>query len=233
MRTMAVTVIVPVYNAAEYLEEALNSIRRQSLCPEQIIVVDDGSTDGSADIAREVGKDILVIQQRNLGPGSARNRGLELATGSHIGFLDADDFWEPECLALQLSRLSLCSRAQIAWGLTAIEVCPGGRRHSSYGPGSHRIVSVGSMLFHRDVFSRTGKFAEDIRFGEDSDLWIRVREQDIGIVQHDAIVQTYRRHANNMTNTPPAAFGAFFDVARLALARRRQQSNWQVETKCG
>src|SRR4051794_33568080 len=102
MTVQSVSVIVPVHNGAEFLAEALNSLLAQTRRPDQIIVVDDGSTDGSADVASRFGTEVTLVRQENRGPSSARNRGLDLASGSHVGFLDADDLWVPDCLSTQL-----------------------------------------------------------------------------------------------------------------------------------
>src|SRR3954451_20640475 len=105
MSNVSVSVIVPVYNGAAFLADALVSILSQSLRPQQIIVVDDGSTDGSSDVAHQFEKYVTLLQQPNLGASAARNRGVKRASGSHIAFLDADDVWVPDCLATQLECL--------------------------------------------------------------------------------------------------------------------------------
>ena len=101
-----VSVIIPVYNAAPWLAEALESVLGQSAPPRQVIVVDDGSTDHSAAIARRYLPQIQLVQQPNAGCAHARNRGVALATGDYLAFLDADDYWTREKLALQLAAFA-------------------------------------------------------------------------------------------------------------------------------
>lgn len=91
----AVSVVVPLYNGAAHIEETLTSIQRQTLTPAQVIVVDDGSSDGGGDIAGAHPIGATVVAQRNLGVAVARNRGLSLATGDWVAFLDQDDLWHP------------------------------------------------------------------------------------------------------------------------------------------
>jgi glycosyltransferase involved in cell wall biosynthesis len=97
-----ISVIVPTYNAARFIEEALNSVLAQTLQPTEIIVIDDGSTDETREVVASLGSEkINYVQQENSGVSSARNRGLELAAGEFVAFLDADDIWHDDMLDLQ------------------------------------------------------------------------------------------------------------------------------------
>ena len=102
-----VSVIIPCYDSAEYLREAIESARDQTHRPLEIIVVDDGSTDGSLDIAREYAEPVRVLTQANAGVSAARNTGIEVARGEWIAFLDADDVWAPAKLELQMDLAKL------------------------------------------------------------------------------------------------------------------------------
>ena len=99
-----VSVVIPCYNAAPFLEETLRSVLAQTHAPHEIIVVDDGSTDGSAAVAAAFGPKVTVIRQKNHGESAARNRAIEQAHGEWIAFLDADDVWQPHKLERQLDR---------------------------------------------------------------------------------------------------------------------------------
>ena len=101
--TSLVTCIIPAYNAAPYLAAAVESVRAQRYRPVEIIVVDDGSTDGTPDIAKSFGDAITAVRQANQGPVVARNRGLDAANGAYIAFLDADDLWLPDKLTRQMA----------------------------------------------------------------------------------------------------------------------------------
>ena len=99
--TPKISVIIPVYNTAEYLKEAVGSICNQTCKSLQIIVVDDGSTDSSPEILRQLAKEdsrIEIITRKNSGQGAARNKGLERAVGEYVYFMDSDDILEPDCL---------------------------------------------------------------------------------------------------------------------------------------
>lgn len=100
---MTISVVIPCYNRAGILGRAIRSALAQTVAPEEIVVVDDGSGDGSADVARSFGERVRVIEQANGGAAAARNRGIEAARGEWIAFLDSDDEWHPEKLALQLA----------------------------------------------------------------------------------------------------------------------------------
>src|SRR5438045_1880854 len=95
----SVSVIIPCYNAAEFLAECLDSVCRQTVPPAEVIVVDDGSTDATAQIARAFGPPVRVISQANAGPSAARNRAMDEAQGDWVAFSDADDVWQPNKLA--------------------------------------------------------------------------------------------------------------------------------------
>ena len=90
-----ISVVIPCYNGARFLEQALASVREQTRPVDEVIVVDDGSTDDSADIARRAGVTCLSLEE-NMGPGASRNRGIALCRGEIVAFLDCDDYWMPE-----------------------------------------------------------------------------------------------------------------------------------------
>src|SRR5262245_41508013 len=102
---MRVSVVIPCYNARPYLEETIRSVFSQTFTPCEILVVDDGSSDGSAHVAEGFGDRVRVIRQRNQGECAARNAGLQAACGEWIAFLDADDVWKPNKLELQVAAV--------------------------------------------------------------------------------------------------------------------------------
>jgi glycosyltransferase involved in cell wall biosynthesis len=106
MSTEAISVVIPCYNGARFLRDTLESVLVQTLPPREVLVVDDGSTDDSAAIAKSYGPPVRVIRQPNQGESVARNRGLEEAKGDWVAFLDADDLWLPEKLAEQAKHIS-------------------------------------------------------------------------------------------------------------------------------
>jgi len=100
-----VSVIIPVYNAELYLEESIRSALEQTYRPFEILVVDDGSTDGSGSIARKFKEQIIYIYQSNQGVAAARNQGINKSSGKFLTFLDADDLWKPKKLSIQMKYM--------------------------------------------------------------------------------------------------------------------------------
>src|SRR5687767_2043013 len=97
----AVTVVIPCYNGAAYLRTTIASVLSQTALPREVLIIDDGSTDNSAEVARSFGSAVKVISQENRGLSGARNRGIEEAQGEWVAFLDADDVWMPNKLEHQ------------------------------------------------------------------------------------------------------------------------------------
>src|SRR5437773_3781756 len=104
LMNVTVSVVIPTYNYARYLPEAIDSALAQTHAPLEVIVVDDGSTDDTPRVLAVYGDRIRVIRQANRGPGAARNTGIAAARGEYVGFLDADDVWLPRKLELQMAR---------------------------------------------------------------------------------------------------------------------------------
>ncbi len=121
----SVSVIIPAYNAERYLAEALASVFGQSRVPEEIIVVDDGSTDRTEEVVRKHGEAIRFLKQPHRGPGAARNLGVESARGEFIAFLDADDLWLPEKLSAQLDLFRTRPNIDMAFGRVRQFISPG------------------------------------------------------------------------------------------------------------
>jgi glycosyltransferase involved in cell wall biosynthesis len=119
-----ISVVVPVFNGAPFLAGALASVATQGCRPREVIVIDDGSTDGSHAIAEAWGPPMRVFRQANAGPAAARNRGIEQATGRYLAFLDADDLWPRDKLARQLAVLETRPELDMILGLTRIEYGP-------------------------------------------------------------------------------------------------------------
>ena len=112
----SVSVIIPTYNRARLLQEAVASALAQTSSVHEIIIVDDGSTDNTADVVSSMPPKVLYIHQQNSGLSAARNRGAAIATGEYLAFLDSDDLWEPEKLEIQLAVLQSCPG--VMWGVT-------------------------------------------------------------------------------------------------------------------
>lgn len=190
-----ISVVVPLYNKAEFVAEAIESIRRQSFPALEIVVVDDGSTDGSAAIVeRMIGEDIRLIRQKNSGVSAARNRGIDEARGSFVAFLDADDRYHPHFLESVASLIDRYPDAGM-YCTGYLRVWDDGRSAESLMPavekGSQTIVGSfysswcrSSFTFTSAIVLRASVFDDaELRFpvgeklGEDQDLWFRIAER--------------------------------------------------------
>jgi glycosyltransferase involved in cell wall biosynthesis len=155
-----VSAVIPVHDAAPYISEAIESALGQTYPPAEVIVVDDGSEDGSGEVARRHEPDVTVVSQRRGGEFSARNRCLALAQGRFIAFLDADDFWAPDKLEKQLAVLS-DSEIDLAFAharaFRSPQLDPGVGRFEGEGEVRPALLS-GAMLARRSAFDRVGPF---------------------------------------------------------------------------
>jgi len=179
-----VSVIIPTHNRAAFLEEAIESILFQDYKDFELIVVDDGSTDGTRELIRTYGERVIYLHQDNKGVSCARNRGIENSTGKYIAFLDSDDKWLPKKLSSQIDFFSCNTDAMIChteeiWVRNGVRVNPM-KKHKKYsGMIFERvlplcIVSPSSVMIRRDLFLGIGLFDESLPACEDYDLWLRI-----------------------------------------------------------
>ncbi len=206
-----ISVIVPVWNADGFVDEALSSIREQGRSDVETILVDDGSTDGFR--ARAV----RCVRQPNLGPAAARNHGLRLAQGRFIAFLDADDRWVPGHLDRLMAALRENPAAGIAQG--RMQQFAVGEDGYEYRSGPYRMPYLGTCLFERRVFDLCGNFDESMRFGEDYDFLFRCWERNVIKCDVEEVSLFYRRHSANMTGNNGAT--AHMTVLKRRLERIR------------
>ncbi len=221
---LSVSVILPVYNAATFIAEAIASIRSQSHPVLEIIVVDDGSTDESADVAANQGADIRIVRLRsNMGPASARNHGISAAHGSVIASLDADDLWPPDALSAMMTRMARPPYPDIVSGairVSGAQPPPRPRSHSGK-PIEGFALSFGCSIIRRSVFDAIGLLDPDLRFGEDSDWFLRAREHGVPIEVVDSVTLIWRRHGFNATTDSNQTMQVGLDMLKRSLDRRR------------
>jgi glycosyltransferase involved in cell wall biosynthesis len=218
-----VTVIMPVLDRERLVGQALDSLFAQTRPPDEVIVVDDGSTDGTVAVVDRYRDQVALLRTERAGPAAARNAGLAAAAGDLIAFLDSDDLWPKDRLATQMEVLRGAPAMDAAWGMSEIVLMDGGALPTpAWNLSAAFNVTVCAMLFRRRVLDAAEGFSPSLRFGEDSDLLLRARSMGFTFQQHQDVVLYYRRHAGNMTNDSQAAFrGAWFDIARLSMQRRR------------
>lgn len=204
------SVIIPTYNRLNYLTECLASVAAQRIAPHEVIVVDDGSTDGTAEAVQALAG-VTLIRQRNAGPGAARNRGAAAATGDYLAFLDSDDLWFPWSLEVMAAlveqhRPSLLSAQLIDFpDKEELEVEPAPIEGSVYADFLQAAidgcwVGGGMMVVERTCFMESGGFTEDRLHAEDHDLSLRLGTLP-GFVQINSPVTLARRlHLSNEIN---------------------------------
>lgn len=178
-----VSVIIPTHNRRDFVREAIASVLAQTYQDFELIVVDDGSTDGTADAVREFPSTRYIFQE-NRGVSVARNRGVEMSRGTLLAFLDSDDLWQPQKLAMQVAFFALHAEAQICqteeiWLRNGVRVNPGHKHRKPSGDIFSRslqlcLVSPSAVMMRREFFERMGGFDESLPACEDYDLWLRI-----------------------------------------------------------
>ena len=181
---MNISVIIPTWNRADRLANALQSVFAQSRPPAEVIVVDDGSTDDTRRLVHSQFRDARYIYQQNKGVSSARNTGIQAASGDWIALLDSDDRWQPDKLEQQCEHLrarpdyKICHSDEI-WIRNGRRVNPM-KKHAKQGGHIFRhclplcAISPSAVLIHRDLFKEIGLFDERLPACEDYDLWLRI-----------------------------------------------------------
>lgn len=222
-RSTVVSVVVPVWNGARYLAECLESLLAQDHPHVEIVVVDDGSTDDSRSIAEQF-DGVRVLARDHAGLGASRNAGIEAATGTFIGFCDADDTWEPSKARVQLEYLDehpevdlvLCRQDTIFEdGVAAPDWLVPDQRF-----GDLDGVSPTSALFRRAVFDRI-QYRTDMENGTDTNLLIRARTAGFQVALIEESLRTRRIHDDNMTTRLGAAKAGMFESVREHLRSQR------------
>ena len=217
-----VSVIVPVYNRARFLRDALESIYSQTYRSFEVVVVDDGSTDDSAEVARSF-PGVRCLTQTNQGVSVARNVGIQATRGELVAFLDSDDIWLPEKLQMQVDYLH--SFLQVDYCLTYVKnflepgcACPAWLP-ARWLDEERPSMGTSTLLTRRRVLNRIGLFDPSLKIGEDTD-WL-LRAQNAGHV-HMVLRQLLllrRVHADNLSaQSSPADW---LTVAKGALQRKR------------
>ncbi|MCB9100901.1 MAG: glycosyltransferase family 2 protein [Anaerolineales bacterium] len=222
-----ISVIIPVYNGAAFLTAAIETIRQQLYEPLEIIIIDDGSTDNTGQIAADLGRDIRYIFQSNAGPAAARNTGLLLASGQVIAFLDVDDLWAQNRLCTQVECLTLHPAVDIVQGLIQdLELVSSPQIPSTFAPVSdpYYSINLGSAIYRRQVFDQVGLFDESLRYNEDMDWFIRAWDHHLNKKQLAEVALFYRKHEGNMTNQRNSKQAGFVWLLKKRLDQHRRNS---------
>lgn len=219
-----ISVVIPVFNTERFLGDAIASVHAQGEKSLEVIVVDDGSTDGSAAVAERFGNPVRVIRQANAGPAAARNRGIAAARADYLAFLDADDLYSADKIAVQADRLDRHPEVDIVVGQLEYLML-GGADGSEPGfsphDDDHLSLQLGCCLFRRRVFDRVGLLDESMRLTDDWDWFMRAREAGIPLLLHRDVVLHQRIHTDNITRHREAGARETLELVRRSLARRR------------
>jgi len=222
-----IDVVIPAFNAARYLEEALASVLSQHCAPHRIIVVDDGSTDGTADVAAKVGTPVEVARRQNGGIAAARNTGIARSGAAFLAFLDADDRWNAQKLALQAAALDAAPAIDFVLCLVrafASPELPEAERAVLQAQQPHPFEGwvTGSMLIRRASFDRVGPFAEDLRVGETVDWFSRARRTGLNHLTVPEVLLERRLHRHNTTRLQAADRRGYLLAAKRHVERFRK-----------
>lgn len=233
------SVVIPAFEAERFLGEAIESVLAQDYSPVETIVVDDGSGDGTAAVARSyAGRGVTVIEQENRGPAAARNRGFAASRGEFVAFHDADDTIPPEKLSIQVGEMLAdpaigCVLAEQellveegaelpfwAEGSPVPTVMPAKPEELAEEPDVHPMT----MVVRRAVFERVGGFDEEMRAAEDFDWMLRAAEQGVGIARLQDVLLRRRVHSASITQDPAVGRAGHFLALRKRIERHRARA---------
>jgi glycosyltransferase involved in cell wall biosynthesis len=229
----SISVIIPVFNTEKYLAQAIKSVLEQTVQPDEIIVVDDGSTDKSVEVARHFEPRIKIITQQNKGAGAARNAGIKQASGEYLAFLDADDLWVENKLKQQLSYLENHPETDMIFGIVAQFVSPelSAEHQSKLKTELEKMPGyvTGAMLIKHETFMKVGLLNEKLELGEFIDWFSRAKDMGLNYNLLDEIVLKRRIHTTNLGIYKKQNLKDYTSILREALARKRKMMNSNEE----
>jgi glycosyltransferase involved in cell wall biosynthesis len=227
MKSVAVSVVVPCYNTERYLAAAIESVLTQTLPPTRVIVVNDGSTDRSADIAREFTDRVTVLNRPNGGISAARNTGIRECNAPLLSFLDADDLWTETKLEQQVSMLNddpgLDGVFAHAQQFISPELSGEESKNIACRDTAMPARLASAMLVRRESFLRVGYFNEDLEIAETVDWLARADELGLRFAILPDVMLRRRLHTTNSGMVKRGARSHYARALKAALDRRRQQ----------
>ncbi len=219
-----ISVIIASYNGQEFIAEAIESINMQTYPVKEIIVVDDESTDATEKIVLKQPGNIRFIKQEHTGmPAFGRNRGVNAALGEYITFLDQDDWWPENKLAIHINNFMKMPGLQIDVGFTKTVNSPEIiMNDSSLLNENDRQFLLSSMLIRKTVFNQVGLFDETMQYyGSDLDWVFRAKESKLFFNIHKEVTLYYRWHDNNHSKNIEMSKKARIEVMKKSLLRRK------------
>ena len=220
-----VSVIIPAFNAERTLRETLESVCAQTTQVQDIIVVDDGSTDNTAALAQSF-HGVTVLRQSNAGAAAAVNAGLRVAQGDYIGLLDADDLWLPHTVACHVQKLQAQPELDVALGWVSEFICPSmsAADAASFRPRPDQAAWLaGAALIKQKAFEKVGHYDPAAKGYGWIDWVDRARSAGIHFGMGTDIVLRRRLHTGSLSTSEGTKNGqGILAAVRLSLARRRQ-----------
>ncbi len=221
-----VSVVVPAYQAERFLAETLESALAQDYSPFEVVVVDNGCTDRTAEIAARY--PVRIVDRPHAGIAASRNTGVKAAQGEMLAILDADDLWPSDRLSLQVEHLLGHPELDIVMGMTQIFLTPGVRRPEveawiARGP---MAAHPSTMLVRRKLFETVGGFDESIELSNDIDWLVRAKDQGARSATLPQVVLHYRMHeANNTRGQVRFIEREWLRLLRASVRRQRGEGN--------
>ena len=225
MSRPSVGVAIPAYNAAAWIAETLDSILAQTLAPDEIVVVDDGSTDGTAEVAERYADAITLVRQENRGAPAAYNRGFRTTRCDYVAMCPADDLWEPRKLEWQLDTLRAHPEVDVAFGRARFF----GERDDDYPappatgvlePRSFaramyeaNLIAAPTAVVRRALHERLGGFREEIAI-EDYDFWMRAVRSGAVFYYDPRLLVRHRWHGENLSAKALVVWELAYEIHR-------------------
>ncbi len=220
--TPSVSAIIPVYNGGRFVRDAIISIQSQTVPPDEIIVVNDGSTDHTDEVVRTFGDQIRYLIQDNQGQAAARNAGIAHSSCDFVCFLDADDLWHREKQERELRRFAekpdldvvFCGMRNVAFD-----------EHSNFSPGRWPEIPISpcTMLARRTVFQVVGFFDTTLRMGEDTEWYIRMMMRNIRYEILPDVLLDRRIHGRNLTRDHESSPLDVIPLLKKVMDKRRRE----------
>ncbi len=228
-----VSVIIPTYNSARFVADAIDSVLVQDYPNKEVIVVDDGSTDNTAELIANYDQQVKLIRQENAGPAAARNNGVRASTGELVAFLDSDDFWLPGKLVAQVAYLEHHPDTALVfhdWDVSMSETEKDKTLRADIKRLRHRhtkpdlatcmdgwlynellfdsIMTTISVMMRRSLFDQLGGFDESLPQGQDYDMWLRASRETRIAKLCDKLAVISKRQGSISTTLRPVNYRA-------------------------
>ncbi len=237
-----VSVVIPCYNQAHFLSEAIESVLAQRYPHIEVVVVDDGSTDNTQEVAARY-PEVRFVRQENRGTAEARNTGIRRSNGSYLVFLDADDRLLPDALEVGLKHLKEHPECAFVSGRCRFIAVDGAPLPTSQPPCIERghylallrntyIWIPAVVMYRRAVFEMVGVFDASVVPSEDYDLYLRIA-RDFPVHCHDEVVAEYRQHGTNVTRNPALMLTAVVTVLRRQWSYVKESRQYREAYKTG